>query len=148
MYSVSRMLNVRVYGFQDPSCFCRFTMTCSDELLVPSAHGRCRNQSVIVQLVCHHPHRQLFTKFQRRHRDFLLRTPPSLHCIHLCDRQKESELSVLPPFCCPNIFQTNLIVTTIVNVINPVLARLCRLNGSAYLNVLHTPSMSRHAGWS
>ena len=33
MYSVSRMLNVRVYGFQDPSCFCRFTMTCSDELL-------------------------------------------------------------------------------------------------------------------
>ena len=32
MYSVSRMLNVRVYTFQDPSFFCRFTITCSDEL--------------------------------------------------------------------------------------------------------------------
>ena len=33
----------------------------------PSAHGRCRSHSVIIQLVCHHPHCQFFAKFQCRH---------------------------------------------------------------------------------
>ena len=94
----------------------------------PSAHGRCRSHSVIIQLVCHHPHCQFFAKFQCRHCHSFFCTRPSLHCIHLCDRQKESELPIGPPFRCPNIFQT-WIVTMIVDVINPVLGTVVSAEG-------------------
>ena len=44
----------------------------------PSARRRCHFHSMIIQFVCHHPHCQLFAKFQRRHRRFLLPTCPSV----------------------------------------------------------------------
>jgi hypothetical protein len=79
----------------------------------------------------------VFAKFQ------CLCRGPSLHCIHLCDRQKESELSIGPPFCCPNFFQTDWIVTTIVDIVNPVLGMVVPAEGLGVLerfpHAVHEP---------
>ena len=91
----------------------------------PSAHGRCRSLRYHSACLSSSPS-PVFCKIPMSASPFLLARARA--CIHLCDRQKESELPIGPPFCCPNIFQT-WIVTTIVDVINPVLGRVVSTEG-------------------
>ena len=116
-----------VYTFQLPSPFCRFTMTCSDNVRARVRTGDAAATPLSFSLFVSSA-LPVFCKIPMSALPFLLCTRPSLHCIHLCDRQKESELPIGPPFRCPNIFQT-WIVTMIVDVINPVLGTVVSAEG-------------------
>jgi hypothetical protein len=79
----------------------------------------CRNHP---NHILQHLHRQLPPKCKSCLRNFVSCPRPSLHTIHLGNRQKECELSVWPPFRLPHFLQPDRRMTTIIHVINPVLS--------------------------
>ena len=100
----------------------------------PSAQVRCRSHSVVVWLVRHHPHRQFFCEIPTSASPFPSSRAPepeprACTAFTSATEKWESELSIGPPFCCPNTFQTDWIVTTIVDVLSQVLGTVVPAEG-------------------
>ena len=74
-----------------------------------------------IKRVLHHLPGQHPAKLQLRLRNRTLPSSPTVHRIHLSDRTQESKLPHCPPLRPPSLLQSNRIVTTIVDVVDPVL---------------------------
>ncbi len=66
--------------------------------------------------------------------------------IHLSNRAKKGELAHCPPLCPPNLLQTNGVVTTIVDVVNPMLRFTVAREGLRVLESLPLP-VDLTVGW-
>ncbi len=86
----------------------------------------CRNHP---NPILQHLHCQLPPKRYSRLRNFVSCPRPTLHTIHLGNRQKECELSVWPPFCPPHFLQPDRCMTTIIHIIDPVISTVVTTEG-------------------
>ena len=108
----------------------------------PSVHRRCPSHFIIIQLVCHHPHHQFLQNSNvfaqaRAYTAFISAT-----------NKKKVNCQLGHHSVAQTSFKLIGSWRQLLKSSTQCLARLCRLKGSAYLNVFHTPSTSRHIGWS
>ena len=89
-----------------------------------------------IKRVLHHLPGQHPAKLQLRLRNRTLPSSPTVHRIHLSDRTQESKLPHCPPLRPPSLLQSNRIVTTIVDVVDPVLGLGVPAEGLGVLEAL------------
>jgi hypothetical protein len=109
-------------------------------MCIPEGTGEMLQPHHLIVICCvAYLHCQVLSESQHWLGNLLPCACPSLHTIHLCHQQQESELSVGPPFCLPHLFQSNRIMLTIVDNVDSMLCTVVAAEGLGVLERLPLP---------
>jgi hypothetical protein len=132
---VSCFVNVHVYWFHFPSLCFHFKKTCSDGVWLQVHMGDVAATPSSFRLF---GIIRIASFLQISNLGIAVSFFPCTQvCTAFTSATNKRKVIVLigPPFCCPNFFQTNWVLTTIVDVINPVLCAVVMAEGLCILKL-------------
>ena len=105
----------------------------------PICHNSHRNSHKNIQSVQKQLLGELPTKIELQDRCFASASCLRVAGIHLCHPTNESELPHGPPFCCPDLLQTNRIMPLIVVIVDPM---FCATVPAERLGIVEQPPVA------